>query len=70
MKSSFRLTQVVLAMATLLVIRLDARADAPGLNVLVIISDDLTARALSCYGNTVCRTPNIDRIAARGTRFT
>ena len=39
-------------------------------NVLFIISDDLTATALSCYGNTVCRTPNIDAIAARGTRFT
>jgi iduronate 2-sulfatase len=39
-------------------------------NVLFIISDDLTATALSCYGNTICRTPNIDRLAAQGTRFT
>lgn len=39
-------------------------------NVLFIISDDLTSTALSCYGNKVCSTPNIDRIAARGTRFT
>lgn len=39
-------------------------------NVLFIISDDLTATALSCYGNKVCRTPNIDAIAKRGTRFT
>ncbi|MCA8989666.1 MAG: sulfatase [Planctomycetaceae bacterium] len=39
-------------------------------NVLFIISDDLTYTALSCYGNQVCSTPNIDRIAARGTRFT
>ncbi|MGY8767954.1 MAG: sulfatase [Pirellulales bacterium] len=39
-------------------------------NVLFIISDDLTATALSCYGNKVCQTPNIDAIAASGTRFT
>ncbi|MDB4504547.1 sulfatase [Akkermansiaceae bacterium] len=40
------------------------------MNVLFIISDDLTATALSCYGNQVCQTPNIDRLAAQGTRFT
>lgn len=44
-------------------------ADKP-YNVLFIISDDLTATALSCYGNQVCQTPHIDSIAARGTRFT
>mgnify|MGYP001418581721 CR=1 FL=1 len=44
---------------------------APGKdNVLFIISDDLTATALSCYGNKVCKTPNIDSLAERGTRFT
>tara|TARA_R110002049_G_scaffold27321_2_gene94324 strand:+ start:588571 stop:590049 length:1479 start_codon:yes stop_codon:yes gene_type:complete len=40
------------------------------MNVLFIISDDLTATALSCYGNTVCQTPHIDALAAQGTRFT
>ncbi len=39
-------------------------------NVLFIISDDLTYTALSCYGNKVCKTPNIDSLATRGTRFT
>ncbi len=38
-------------------------------NVLFIISDDLTPTALSCYGNTVCKTPNIDRLADTGTLF-
>jgi len=39
-------------------------------NVLFIISDDLTAEALSCYGNVQSRTPNIDRLASEGVRFT
>jgi iduronate 2-sulfatase len=42
----------------------------PPYNVLFIISDDLTSRALSCYGNPIVKTPNIDAIAAKGTRFT
>jgi iduronate 2-sulfatase len=44
--------------------------DDPEYNVLFIISDDLTYTALSCYGNTVCETPNIDRLAESGVRFT
>ena len=47
-----------------------AVAAAPKYNVLFIISDDLTYTALSCYGNTVCKTPNIDSLAERGVRFT
>lgn len=38
-------------------------------NVLFIISDDLKASVLGCYGNTICATPNIDRLAARGMVF-
>ena len=39
-------------------------------NVLFIISDDLTAEALGCYGPTQCQTPHIDGLARRGVRFT
>src|SRR5439155_6886710 len=38
-------------------------------NVLFIISDDLTTTALGCYGNTVCKTPNVDKLASMGVRF-
>lgn len=48
----------------------DATKPPTRYNVLFIIADDLTATALSCYGNQVCQTPNIDAIAATGTRYT
>ena len=47
-----------------------SKSGGPTYNVLFIISDDLTYTALSCYGNQVCKTPNIDRLASRGVRFT
>ncbi|MDH3442788.1 MAG: sulfatase-like hydrolase/transferase, partial [Deltaproteobacteria bacterium] len=38
-------------------------------NFLFIITDQHRADHLGCYGNLVVRTPNIDGLAARGTRF-
>jgi arylsulfatase A-like enzyme len=38
-------------------------------NFLLFITDQHRADHLGCYGNTVLRTPQIDGIAARGTRF-
>ena len=38
-------------------------------NVLFIMSDDLKASVLKAYGNEVCKTPNIDRLAASGMVF-
>src|SRR5881394_3478957 len=43
-------------------------ADAARPNILLIISDDLNCR-LGCYGAAEAKTPNIDRLAARGVRF-
>ena len=39
-------------------------------NVLFILADDLGYGDLSCYGATKVATPNIDRLAAEGRRFT
>ncbi|MCA9145302.1 MAG: sulfatase-like hydrolase/transferase, partial [Planctomycetales bacterium] len=60
----------VSALCTVSLFATNSAADEAKYNVLFIISDDLTSTALSCYGNKVCATPNIDRLAARGTRFT
>lgn len=38
-------------------------------NVLLITCDQLRACSLGCYGNDVIKTPNIDRLAARGVCF-
>lgn len=35
-------------------------------NILFIFTDDQAPHTLSTYGNTVCQTPNLDRIAAEG----
>ena len=39
-------------------------------NILFIMADQLRFDYLSCYGHPHLATPNIDRLAARGTRFT
>jgi len=38
-------------------------------NIIFILSDDQRWDAMSCAGHPVLKTPNIDRIAAHGTRF-
>lgn len=39
-------------------------------NIIIIYADDLGYGDVSCYGSTAISTPNIDRLAARGLRFT
>jgi arylsulfatase A-like enzyme len=39
-------------------------------NILLILTDDHSALHLGCYGNRDIRTPNFDRFAAEGMRFT
>ncbi|MDB4374787.1 sulfatase-like hydrolase/transferase, partial [bacterium] len=48
--------------------QLSLAADKP--NVIVIMADDLGYGDLSCYGAATFKTPNIDKLAAGGQRFT
>ena len=43
---------------------------APPPNVVIIFADDLGYGDLGCYGSPTIRTPNLDRMAAEGLRFT
>ena len=47
-----------------------ASAAAANPNILLIYADDLGYGDLSCYGGTGVKTPNLDRLAATGVRFT
>jgi len=39
-------------------------------NIIIIYADDLGYGDLGCYGHPTLRTPNLDRLAAEGMRFT
>jgi choline-sulfatase len=39
-------------------------------NLLIMMSDQHNREMMGCYGHPVVQTPNLDRLAARGTRFT
>lgn len=43
-------------------------ADKP--NIIFILADDMGYGELGCYGNKQIKTPNIDKLAAEGMRFT
>jgi arylsulfatase A-like enzyme len=47
-----------------------AAAERPKPNFVFILIDDLGWRDVGCNGSTFYHTPNIDRLAARGVRFT
>ncbi|TWT65270.1 sulfatase [Allorhodopirellula solitaria] len=56
---------------TVLVVRAEAiGADPPKTNVIVVLIDDLGWKDVGCNGSEYYQTPNIDRLASQGMRFT
>ena len=55
-------------LATFAFFLVTAAAQSKPQNVLFIAADDLAA-TLGCYGDVIAKTPNIDRLAATGVRF-
>ncbi len=48
----------------------DCRAAAQRPNIVFILADDLGYTDVACFGSKYYETPNIDRLAANGIRFT
>lgn len=51
-------------------VRAAAAAAARRPNIVLIMADDLGYECLGCYGGSSYKTPNLDRLAAGGVRFT
>lgn len=47
-----------------------ARGSLPPKNLLILLSDEHNPKVMGCAGHPEVCTPNLDRLAARGTRFT
>src|SRR5438270_6748125 len=61
---------LLLAAAAALVGSSQAAAADERPNIVFILADDLGYADLKCYGHPYARTPNLDRLASEGTRFT
>jgi arylsulfatase A-like enzyme len=70
MISSAMTSSIVWTVAASLLPSLVLAADAQRPNMIVVFVDDLGYGDWSCYGNTRVETPNVDRLAAEGVRFT
>jgi arylsulfatase A len=54
----------------LLLLATTATVNATQPNVVLIMADDMGYEALSVNGSESCKTPNLDKLAAGGIRFT
>ncbi len=62
--------QAVIVLAIFLTTTATGIAAPPKPNIVLILADDLGIECLSAYGGTSHQTPNLDRLAKDGMRFT
>lgn len=67
MKKHLPVLSLVVVTALLLLPGQSSADERP--NIVFFFADDQTTSTQGCYGNDVIQTPNIDGLAARGTRF-
>jgi len=70
MTKAFYLYRLMPVMAILFMVSDMVAAETARPNIVLIVGDDLGAMDLGCYGSKFHRTPNLDKLAAQGLRFT
>ena len=64
-------TMAMMALTGTTILQANAQAkEKKPLNIVYIMTDDHTAQMMSCYDKRYMHTPNLDRIAEHGVRFT
>ena len=69
MRKTIEVTLTAMALVAGLATGAVAADPARGPNVVVILADDIGYGDLGCYGATLVKTPNLDRLARGGMRF-
>ena len=64
------LSRIITPLIWLMVTLTSCERDQPPPNIIIIMADDLGYNELGCYGQVIIKTPNIDRLAQEGIRFT
>jgi arylsulfatase A-like enzyme len=61
---------MILTLLLILAVSCAEKPESPRPNILFILVDDMGYGDLSCYGQELFETPNIDKLALEGMRFT